>query len=76
MLDLPTTLAVLAAALAVVGAMLLLERRKPPLGEVRLFPVLPVMMVAAVVAIVMLAHLVSLLTGTPLVGRGGPAIPP
>ncbi|MGK9164743.1 hypothetical protein KXR53_00515 [Inquilinus limosus] len=69
-LDLTDTLFILAVALAVVAAMAVMDRRKPPPGEVRLFPVIPVMMVAALVVILMLAHLVSLLTGQPFQGRG------
>jgi hypothetical protein len=70
-LDLPTTLVIFAAALAVVAAMLVLDRRRPPLGEVRLFPVLPVMMAAALIAILMAAHLITLFAGTPPAARSG-----
>ncbi|WP_395682698.1 hypothetical protein [Inquilinus sp.] len=70
-LDLTDTSIILAVALAVVAAMLVMDRRKPPPGEVRLFPVIPVMMVAALVVILMLAHLVSLVTGHPFQGRSG-----
>lgn len=68
------TLVVLFIALATVGAMLWLERHKPPLGEVRMFPVMPVLMIAALVAILMLAHLTSILTGHTLLPHRGPRI--
>jgi uncharacterized membrane protein len=70
-LDFTTTILLLILSLAVVLAMALLDRRRPPPGEVRLFPVLPVMMLAGLVAILMLAHLVSLWTGQPLMPRRG-----
>lgn len=70
-LDLTTTIIILAIALAVAGAMAVMDRRKPPPGEVRLFPVIPVMMLAALVVILMLGHLVSLITGQPFQGRSG-----
>ena len=71
MLDLTNTIIILAIALAVAVAMVVMDWRKPPPGEVRLFPVIPVMMVAALVVILMLAHLVSLITGHPFQGRNG-----
>lgn len=72
--SLTLTLIILVAALATVGGMLWLERHKPPLGEVRMFPVMPVMMIAALVVIVMLAHLASILTGHTLFPHRGPKI--
>lgn len=72
--SLTLTIIILVVALATVGGMLWLEHHKPPLGEVRMFPVMPVMMIAALVVIVMLAHLASILTGHPLFPHRGPRI--
>jgi hypothetical protein len=72
--SLTLTIIILVVALATVGGMLWLERRKPPLGEVRIFPVMPVMMIAALVVILMLAHLISILTGHTLLPHRGPRI--
>lgn len=47
------------------------ESRPRALGEVRLFPVLPVMAVGVLLSVLAGAHLVSLLTGAPLKGRLG-----
>lgn len=63
------TLAALAAA-AVVFVLALLQHRRPrDLGEVTLLPYGGIQFVALVVAVLMAAHLVTLLTGTPLIGR-------
>ena len=72
--SLTLTIIILVVALATVGAMLWLERHKPPLGEVRMFPVMPVLMIAALVVILMLAHLASILTGHTLFPHRGPRI--
>jgi hypothetical protein len=59
-------------ALAVAGGLFVLcwmmERRPKTLGEVRLFPYIPVMMICLVAILGLLAHLISLVTGKP-VGR-------
>lgn len=70
LMGLAATLVVLLIALAVFGLANWLERRpRRDLGRPPLVPYTAVQMIAAVVAILMLAHLVSQLTGTPLVGR-------
>jgi uncharacterized membrane protein YjjB (DUF3815 family) len=70
-MSLELTIAILAAAVVVGLAANLLSRRQPAPGEVRLVPYLGVQFVCLAVAVVMLAHLISLLTGTPLQGRLG-----
>lgn len=71
-MDLTPTLLVLLAAFGLAGLANWLERRPRPLGKPALVPYTAIQMVAAVVVILMLAHLVSLLSGQPLVGRLGP----
>ena len=71
---LTVSIIILVVAIATIAGMLWLERHKPPLGEVRMFPVIPVMMIAALIAILMMAHLVSILTGHTLMPHRGPKI--
>ena len=67
-----TTLAILLAAVALAGLANWLERRPRELGAPPpLIPWTAVQMAGVVVAILMLAHLVTLLTGTPLRSRFG-----
>ena len=68
-MGLALTVVLLLLALAVAGTANWLERRPHELGRPPLVPYTAIQMVALVLAILMLAHLVSLLTGTPLVGR-------
>lgn len=65
------TLMILAAAAALAVFANWQERRPREVGEPALVPWIWVQIVAVVVAILMLAHLVSLLTGTPLKSRFG-----
>ncbi len=65
------TLTILGIAVVVFVAANLISRRPPPLGEVRLVPYAAIQFIALLVAILMLAHLVTLITGTPFVGRSG-----
>jgi hypothetical protein len=71
-MSLELTLVVLFAALAVAALANWRERRPRAFGRPPLVPYPAVQMVALAVAILMLAHLVSLLTGHPLKGRGLP----
>ena len=71
-MSLELTLVVLFAALAVAALANWRERRPRVFGRPPLVPYPAVQMVALAVAILMLAHLVSLLTGHPLKGRGLP----
>lgn len=70
-MTLPVTLAILIAALALAGLANWRERRPRQLGQPALVPWIAIQIVAVVIAILMLAHLVSLLTGTPLKSRFG-----
>lgn len=68
-MSLAVTISILVAAL-VVGALANYKTRQPvELGETRWIPYLGVQFVAILVVILMAAHLVTLLTGVPLVGR-------
>jgi hypothetical protein len=66
------TLAVLLAALAIAGLANWRERRPHDFGRPPLLPYTTIQLIAVVVIILMAAHLVSLLTGHPLKGRGLP----
>jgi hypothetical protein len=68
---LPVTLVILTTALGLAALANWRERRPRDLGEPQLVPWITVQIIAVVVAILMLAHLVSLLTGTPLKSRFG-----
>ena len=70
-MDLAPTLVVLALALAVFGVAVWGERRPYEPGRVWKVPYKAVMFVAVLVAVLMLAHLVTLVTGTPLESRFG-----
>lgn len=70
-LDLILTLATLVAFTALAGWMILLEKRPPIPGSVRLVPTTPVLFFCMLAIVVALAHLVSIITGTPHLGRLG-----
>jgi hypothetical protein len=63
------TLAVLAAAVAVFLFATYQGRRPRELGELRWIPYGGVQFVAILIIVLALAHIISLLTGQPLVGR-------
>ena len=63
------TLVALGVAVAVFVLALALHRRPRDLGEVALLPYGGIQFVALVVAVLMAAHLITLMTGTPLIGR-------
>jgi uncharacterized membrane protein len=65
------TLAILSAALGLAALANWRERRPRDLGEPPLVPWITVQIVAVVIAILMSAHVVSLLTGSPLRSRFG-----
>jgi hypothetical protein len=69
-MDLGTTVWAMSLAAAVFALCWLRERRPRAIGEVRLFPYIPVMMVCLVVVLVLTAHLVSLVTGKPIGSQG------
>jgi hypothetical protein len=68
-MSLTPTVLVLIGALAAAGLANWRERRPRDPGQVPLISYAAIQMVALVVALLMAAHLVSLLTGHPLVGR-------
>lgn len=68
-MSLTLTLIILGICLAVLGVAQFRERRRYEPGRISLFPWLPLQFVALFGMIIMLAHLVTLLTGEPLVGR-------
>ena len=71
-MSLPWTLALLAAGLALAAISRWYEVRPRELGRPRLFPSTLVLAVGVLLTVVAAAHLVSLLTGTPLRGRFTP----
>jgi hypothetical protein len=71
-MSLELTVAILLGALAIAGLANWRERRPRELGRPPWVPSTAIQVIAVVVVIVMLAHLVSLLTGQPLKGRGLP----
>jgi hypothetical protein len=68
-MSLALTLVILLAALLAAGLANWRERHPRPLGRPTMVPYIAVQAIASLVVILMLAHLVSLLTGTPLKGR-------
>lgn len=68
-MSLTLTLIILAVCLAILGVAQIRERRKYEPGRISLVPWLPLQFLAIFGIILMLAHLVTLLTGEPLVGR-------
>ena len=71
-MSLELTVAILLGALVTTALANWRERLPRELGRPPLVPAAAIQAVAVVVAILMLAHLVSLLTGHPLKGRGLP----
>ena len=70
-MSLSWTLTLLGVGLSLAALARWQETRPREPGEVRLFPVLPVMAVGVILSVLAAAHLVSLLTGSPLKGRLG-----
>jgi hypothetical protein len=71
-MSLELTLAVLLAALVAAALANWRERRPRDFGRPSLVPYTAIQVIAVLVIILMLAHLVSLITGQPLKGRGLP----
>ena len=69
--DLALTVAAIVTALASAGALLWLERRPRELGKPLLVPTTPLLFLCLLIVVVALAHLVSIVTGTPHTGRLG-----
>ena len=68
-LSLTVTLIVLASSLAGAGLLVWLEKRPATPGRIRFLPTTPLIFLALIVAAVMAAHLLTLLTDTPVTGR-------
>ena len=64
------TLILLVSSLVSTALCVWYERRPKVIGEPRMFPSTIVMMLSVVMAVLALAHLVTLITGVPLKGRG------
>ena len=65
------TLVILGLAVVLVGFANYKSRQKPQPGQVRMVPYLGLQFLGILVVILMLAHLITLLTGKPFVGRMG-----
>jgi hypothetical protein len=70
-MTLKLTITILVAALVLGLAANLMSRKRPEPGQVRLIPYLGIQFICLAVVVIMLAHLIGLLTGTPLTGRMG-----
>ena len=70
-MELIVTITVLVVCIALTIWMIVLEKNPPPPGKPRLVPTTPVLFLGALGIILALAHLVTLLTGTPHTGRFG-----
>jgi len=68
-MDLAITLSVIAAALAGVIWMIVLEKRPKDPSRPLLVPTTPVIFLLLVVMVLAAAHLLSIVTGTPHLGR-------
>lgn len=66
----PTT-AILIAAFAVFAGAIFMSRRPVEPGQVSMIPYGGIQFLAIAVVLVTAAHLISLLTGEPLIGRSG-----
>lgn len=71
MMGLELTIAILFAAFAVFAGAIFISRKPVEPGQVRMIPYGGIQFLAIAVVLVAAAHLISLLTGTPLVGRSG-----
>ncbi len=69
MLSLTATLIILAVCIAVLITAQIRERRRYKPGRVSLIPWVPLQFIAMLGVMLMLAHVISLLTGEPFVGR-------
>ncbi len=70
-MELAITVSVIAVAMGLVIYLTWLEKRPVEIGRTRLVPLTPVLFLCVLILIMGLAHLVSLLTGTPYMGRMG-----
>lgn len=70
-MDLLPTLISLGLLLAIAGYCAVQARKPKPIGQVWRIPYIPVMIACGVAILVLGAHLISLLTGSPLHNRRG-----
>lgn len=70
-MGLEVTLWLIGAVAAFIGWLIWTERRPRQLGQVSLLPTTPFLFIGLVVLVAFLAHLVTLLTGQPHMGRLG-----
>lgn len=68
-LEVILTVSAIVIALAVAGWMIVLERREPTPGQQRLISTTPVLFLAILALVLALAHMATLITGTPHMGR-------
>lgn len=68
-MDLTVTLVILGLAVAITGFSIFKARQPYEPGRVRWIPYAGLQYVGLLFVVLMLAHLVTLLTGTPLIGR-------
>ncbi|MHA1536509.1 MAG: hypothetical protein ACTSUD_03050 [Alphaproteobacteria bacterium] len=69
MLSLTATLIILAACVAVLVAGQIRERRRYKPGRISLIPWVPLQFLAMLGVMLMLAHVISLVSGKPFIGR-------
>jgi len=65
-MGLGTTVWAMTLAIVVFALCWLRERRPRTVGEVRLFPYIPMMMICLILILVLLAHLIGVVTGKPI----------
>ena len=70
-MNLAVTIAILVIAAVALVASNIISRRPVELGEIRILPYSGIQFLSIVAILVTLAHLISLLTGQPFVGRSG-----
>lgn len=70
-MGLELTIAILFIACAVFAGAIFMSRRPVEPGQVRMIPYGGLQFFAIAVVLVTAAHLITLLTGTPLIGRSG-----
>lgn len=71
MMGLGLTVAILAAAFAIFAGAIFFSRKPVEPGQVRMIPYGGLQFLAIAVVLVTAAHLITLLTGEPLIGRSG-----
>jgi hypothetical protein len=70
-MGLVSTVVIMGLSLSLFATAMIVNRRPAMPGRPRMIPWVGVQMVCILVTVVMFAHLISLMTGHPLVGRQG-----